>query len=280
MTPIGMKLGIVALSGVSAYDSDAKAFFDAIEEDGGSLNDTEKGAVNTMVESLKTNSLWTEFYVLYPIVGGTATTHKYNIKDPQDTDAAFRLTFGGGITHSSTGMLPNGTNGYAKTHFKPGNDFDSMTSTSYHVYLRTNVLDTNDCDMGFYQGTNPYYYSMIWTYHPSATFWDSQGYAGWIAAQQNPTTKLISMNRESGTSLKGYRDGSQVGSTDTDAPGSIVGTNNDVNIMARSHPSTGHDLYSARENALAAIGKGLSDSQVSDFNDIVVAYQTALSRNV
>jgi hypothetical protein len=33
----------------------------------------------------------------------------------QDTNAAFRLTFSGGWTHSATGALPNGTNGYSNT---------------------------------------------------------------------------------------------------------------------------------------------------------------------
>ena len=28
---------------------------------------------------------------IYPFVGGTATTHKFNLKDPADINAAFRL---------------------------------------------------------------------------------------------------------------------------------------------------------------------------------------------
>ena len=50
---------------------------------------------------------------LYPFVGGTATSHKFNLKDPRDLDAAFRLQFNGGWTHNSNGVTPNGTNGYA-----------------------------------------------------------------------------------------------------------------------------------------------------------------------
>ena len=70
-----------------------------------------------MVVSLKSASLWSEFYALYPFVSGSAIGHKYNLIDPQDTDAAYRLTFLGGITHSSTGMQGKGITGYANTHF-------------------------------------------------------------------------------------------------------------------------------------------------------------------
>jgi hypothetical protein len=54
---------------------------------------------------------------LYPFVGATAGTHKFNFVDPRDLDAAFRLTFNGGWTHNSNGVLPNGTNAYGDTFF-------------------------------------------------------------------------------------------------------------------------------------------------------------------
>jgi hypothetical protein len=99
----------------AAYDPDAQAFITAA-----AITDvTQQGAINTLVLALKGYSIWTKFKAIYPIVGGTASQHKYNLKDPRDLDAAFRLVFNGGWTHSSTGAQPNGVNGYADTKFTP-----------------------------------------------------------------------------------------------------------------------------------------------------------------
>jgi hypothetical protein len=50
-----------------------------------------------------------------PVCWGTASQHKWNLKDPRDLDAAYRLQFNGGMTHSANGILFNGTNGWADT---------------------------------------------------------------------------------------------------------------------------------------------------------------------
>jgi hypothetical protein len=67
---------------------------------------------------------------LYPFVGGTASTHKFNFMNSDDTNAAFRLSFIGGWTHNSTGILSNGTNAYANTFFTPVTQFSSRNSLS------------------------------------------------------------------------------------------------------------------------------------------------------
>lgn len=97
----------------ASYDSDAQAFFTAA----GITDTTQKNAVNQLVLDLKSYSLWNKMNAIYPFVGGTATTHKYNLKDSRDLNAAYRLSFAGGWTHSSNGVTPNGVNGYADTYF-------------------------------------------------------------------------------------------------------------------------------------------------------------------
>ena len=62
----------------------------------GITDTTIANALNAMDLALIAAGLDTKMYALYPIVGGTATTHKYNFMNPADTDAAFRLTFSGG----------------------------------------------------------------------------------------------------------------------------------------------------------------------------------------
>jgi hypothetical protein len=95
----------------SQFDYDALLFLSAASIS----NSTQRLAINYLTFSLKLNGLWDKLNAIYPFVGGTATTHKFNLKNPLDTNAAFRLSFVGGWTHSASGVLPNGTNAYANT---------------------------------------------------------------------------------------------------------------------------------------------------------------------
>lgn len=63
-----------------------------------------------------------------------AAAYKYNLKDPQDTDAAFRLKIFGTWTFTPTGAKPNGTNAYMDTSLNPA--LQSITE-SISIYART-----------------------------------------------------------------------------------------------------------------------------------------------
>ena len=78
-------------------DSDANAFLTAT----GITNPTIASAICTLVTSMKADGTWAKCSAIYPFVGGTATTHKFNLKNPADTNAAFRLSFSGGWIHSA-----------------------------------------------------------------------------------------------------------------------------------------------------------------------------------
>ena len=133
---IGTNLAItpkrfVPLGGAST-DADAQAFITAA----GITDATQKSAVNQLVLDLKNANIWTKMKAIYPILGGSASSHKWNLKDPRDLDAAFRLTFSTGWTHSSTGMLPNGTSAYANT-FIAGNTYSTNIHLSFYSGTQT-----------------------------------------------------------------------------------------------------------------------------------------------
>jgi hypothetical protein len=46
-----------------------------------------------------------KFMAIYPLVGGTQSTTKWNLKDPRDLDAAYRLSFYGNPVYAGTGIL-------------------------------------------------------------------------------------------------------------------------------------------------------------------------------
>jgi hypothetical protein len=94
-------------------------------------------AIETLVSDLKTYGLWTKMTAIYPFVGGSAASHKFNLKDPRDLNAAYRLVFYGGMSHTSNGIVPNGTTSYADTNLVPS---AAMNNLDQHIsfYSRTN----------------------------------------------------------------------------------------------------------------------------------------------
>lgn len=132
----------VPSGGGGALDPDAEAFLTAA-----TITDpTEISAVNQLVIDMKDAGIWTKMIAVYPFVGGTATTHKWNLKDPQDLDAAFRLTFSGGWTHDSLGIKMNGTNTEAETFLTPNNGNDRAIS----AYLTQRISGAQGVILGAY----------------------------------------------------------------------------------------------------------------------------------
>jgi len=113
-------------------DPNAQAFLDAAV-----ITDvTQANAVNSLVIGLKDDGLWTNIQAIYPLVGGTAGSHKYNLKDPRDLDAAYRLAFFGGWTHNTNGITGNGTNTYADTFYNSPKSFGVYSrSATFNTYL-------------------------------------------------------------------------------------------------------------------------------------------------
>lgn len=139
----GYNLYIRENIGVVSYDTDAQNFFDACAGASAPLSGDIKTAVNDFVLNLKSLSLWSKLYALYPFVGGVANSHKFNLKDPRDLDVAFRLVFHGGWTHSANGALSNGSNGYADTFFAPSAHIGSVNSMGFGHYSGTTGKTTS-----------------------------------------------------------------------------------------------------------------------------------------
>ena len=108
----------------------AEAFIKAA----GITNSTQQTAIKTLVNDLNGYGLWSKMKAIYPMVGGTATSHSYNLKDT----TKFQITWNGGLTHSSNGVTPNGTNGYGDTGINSSTLSISVNSIHISSYLKTN----------------------------------------------------------------------------------------------------------------------------------------------
>ena len=112
-------------AGGDAYDTDAQAFFTAVEGGGDTLTTTEKDATNQLVLDLKSDGIWTGMYAIYPFVGATSTSTKWNLKDPRDLDAAYRVSWTGTANFTADGIT--GTSNFAV--------INSFTKSFIHSFM-------------------------------------------------------------------------------------------------------------------------------------------------
>lgn len=120
----------------TVLDTDASAYMVA------SVNGQWQPEINNLFSSLKSNNLYNKIQAFYPFLGTTAAQHKWNAKNPLDTNAAFRLTFSGSATFSDSGYTPNGSTGYANTYLTPS------VSQTFNSNGMTIVSGTDSGDNG------------------------------------------------------------------------------------------------------------------------------------
>lgn len=276
----------IGFGGVSV-DPDAIAFLNAA----GITDPTILNAINQLVIALKANNLWAKIRALYPFVGGTASTHRFNLKNPADTNAAFRLQFFGGVTHSANGVQFNGTNGYADTFL----DRNNLTLFNAHLslYSRIQSLQPNNIDMGCAQFPNANQLFSLDTPRSNGVgraFHTSQTLATHAAQATGQTsTQGFYMNNRLGsgvTDLQYWRNGNILATSSTNSgldnmanmPSIFLGALN--NVAPFDLNGKRPQNFSNKQFALASIGDGLTISEGQIYNTIVTNFQISLNRNV
>jgi hypothetical protein len=259
----------------TGIDTDAQAFITAA-----SITDsTQQSAINTLVTQLKTYGIWTKMKALYPFVGGNATSHKFNLKDPRDLDAAYRLIFNGGWVHSATGAKPNGSNGYAMTYLSPST---SLTNNNYHLsyYSREQITTGNSVDMGCSDTTTQMISATHWYQSANVKGCVMGSFSGalTVTSTNSNTLGLLIGTRTSSTLAKQYMNGVQDGAS--------VTTLNTYSLLSRyvvlggNYVSGGVTEFTTRQSAFASIGDGLTDAEATNFYNAVQTFQSTLGRQV
>ena len=106
-------------------------------------------AIHELVWFLKYHGLWAKMKAIYPFIGGTENTHKYNLINPQ----TFTLSFYGGVSHSLYGVSPNGIDGYAKTGIIPQRDLiENNTHMSFYSITSNASTNSEATTMGAFSG--------------------------------------------------------------------------------------------------------------------------------
>ena len=253
-----------------AYNADAQAFFDAITTAGGTLTDTEKSAVNTLVIDLQGYGIWSELQAIYPLVGGSNASTKFNLKDPQDTNAAYRINWAGaGWTFSSNGVQQsNSSTTYGDTYYAQ-NTNNNTVGMSMGVYINagTNAvgydlgaLDIQDVMIAAGYGNNLFYVNYSGTSYIT--------YSG--ATMPNG---FFTSNND-GTNTRSYLNGAFAQS------GAESRSTTMATTIYLGNRNGGAAEPTDRRYAFCFIGKKLTDTQQSNLYTSVQTFNTTLGRQV
>jgi len=252
-------------------DANAAAFIAAA----GITDTTQKSAINRLVKNYKgigdlnsTIDFWTNSIAIYPYVGGTATSHKFNLRNPLDTDAAFRIVWSGGVTHNANGITGNGTNGFGDTFIVPSVNM-SINGIGATSYDRTNTVGLGRYTFGAFQTG-----IVMWHSYADTQF----GYLGSLANvsfNDSATPKgFKSLQRTASNVLKGFSNGVQVGTTVATTITNLP--TNKIQILA----ANGLAFYSDHNLGFNSFGIGMSDANALIQYNFIQAFQTDLGRQV
>lgn len=260
----------------SSFDPDAQAFITAA----GITDSTQQTAINQLVLDLKSYNIWSSMVAIYPFVGGTANTNKYNLKNT----STYTLSFGGGWTHSSTGSLPNGTNAYADTGISPNSVLGS--SYNYSVYSRTNTNTSGTIigamELGGYIcGESGIQYALE-LYLRSADFLlvRDQPSGGYAQFSNTSSSGYYIINR-TGT-LTAYKNGTLIGTITASQSIPYFSLSLGATFVYDNDCGYGYyDFFDNKEISFATFANAsLTSTNISNLNTAVQAFQTTLGRQV
>jgi hypothetical protein len=254
------------VNGTVPTDADAQAFITA-----SGISGTEATAINQLVVNLKSANVWTKIKAAYPFVGSSATSCKWNLKSPIDSNGSYRLVFFGGGTFSANGYQPNGTNAYADTYLTPSTAL-TLNSTHISYYSRTNIT-TDIYTMGSYDNTNSL--TMYANYNGNNYSDQYNGVNGRLLSAVARGDGFFLGNRNASNVHNNWRNTTKLGtSTNSTAIGSLPTFKV---LLAAIQPTF---VNGAKQCAFASIGDGLTDAEALAFYNAVQTFNTTLGRQV
>jgi hypothetical protein len=231
-------------------------------------------AINNLVTGLKTNNLWDKMQAIYPFVGGTAYSHKFNLKDLRDTNNAFRLQYVGTVTHTPLG-ISGSTNGYAESYYNPYTQNLTVSSSAHiSVYSTTRVNDgymllntAGYADQsGFVIHANQSGNSSY-----NLSFGNNKSLSGATSTQ----TGFYLATRTSLTDVAFYRR-VNTGNASINTTGTYTTPYSNTTLRILGGPNFANSFAGAL--GFVSFGYGLTDTDAINLDSIISAYQTALGR--
>ena len=249
------------LMGQQYYDKDAQNFILTA----GISDRTQKDAINYLVTSLKSTGLWTKMEAIWPFVGGTASAHKYNLKNVN----SHIISWGNGATQNNNGVIPN----YSINNLNLNTSSIPNVSNNVHIamYVSNDVSDVSfDVASHMFQ---PYNRLLVSIGYTGVTYFDfGDAYGQRVSASITKTGLIVANQYSSIASI--YRNGTRISYR------SLSITLPKFYDMYFNATPEGDARYNARNFRYISIGQGLTDGEQSTLYNIVQKFQTSLNRSV
>jgi len=218
-----------------------------------------QGTLNTIT------NFWTDknLRIFHPIIGGTAFTHKFNLKNP----ATYQINFQGGWVHSRTGARPNGTNAYGDIGIKPT---DLNASNLNFGRFNGSMLGASGVELGASNAGNDDTWAVFSNYGGHFHF-TTDDYT--IYANDANGLGAYWLNILSATQVTGYRQGVSVGTTTQAA----TVLNSNFYYGALNNGGT-PGFFDSKELQQGHFLDGLSPSEANLYYNIIFDYQLKLGR--
>jgi len=253
--------------------SEAQTYMSAVIAGGGTLDATSSGATYQLFYDLFNYGLWSKLYSFYPLLGGNSSGgQSVNGKTPGTRN----ITWNGGLTFSTNGVVSNGSTGYGDLNSNPSS-IGTLDDFHMSFYSRTNQQEaTNEFDMGVYEVA-----AQRTQINSRSTLDDTRGV---VNAQTQGTFSnsdsqgLFTITRRSSTDTEFYRNSTSLGNSATT---STSRPNGDLFLMARNWIGSGLvESPTTRQYAFVTTGTKLTDSEVSNLYTTIQNFQTTLGRQV
>ena len=243
-------------------------------------NATQQAAIRTLVNDLVANSLWDKILAAYPMVGGNAYAHKFNLKNPADANNAFRVQFFGGWTHGPSGAIGNASNSWGATFFTPSQQYTNSTNAHLSMYTDGSTAGSGSFDVS-YQTTN---FTMIGRYSDNLSY-VAIGQGAYSTVANSGTATGFWIGNKNGTTTSMWHAGpgltltrvinTVAGTSAYSSASSLYGT-----LIGASVVNNAPSLFSNKQFKWVSFGYNMTDAEIATYESIVKTFQTALSRNL
>lgn len=202
---------------------------------------------------------------------------KYNLKDPRDLDAAFRLAFNGTWAYSKQGATPNGVNAYANTYLNPVSN--GLTSANSHLsyYARTAATTSDPAEIANFTNNNEAFVLQSKSNVGTNRFFYTLGSTASRVVATAPTG-FMSGSAVANTRRDLYLNGISVANNTTTDNASLGNYN--LYLAAGNIGGSTVSSYSNAQSGFASIGNGLTSGEMLSYYNLVQAFQTTLGRQV
>ena len=187
------------------------------------------------------------------------------------------MSFSLGWSHSANGVTPNGTTDIANTHLVPSIELTN-NDTHFGFYSRTDAAITGR-DMGSWDTASNKRMSIQLRWTTSLAADQYQTPDGRVSVTNPNSDADFISNRTTASVHKVFKNGVQLGSTNTGASGDLTSLGSSIYLGAVNRDGSTTNP-SSRQRAFDSIGDGLTDAEVLSFYNIKQEFQTTLGREV